>query len=78
MNPARAAVTAAGEKPKTWAEMIRDYAPFTSGSRHQLTLLFNLAQAYRLQGNCDDAALMYRRYLATNPGVEQRTRTLPA
>ncbi|HEX3764385.1 MAG TPA: tetratricopeptide repeat protein [Kofleriaceae bacterium] len=35
-------------------------------------LLFNLAQAYRLQGNCDDAALMYRRYLATNPGVEQR------
>ncbi len=35
-------------------------------------LLFNLAQAYRLQGNCDDAALMYRRYLATNPGPEQR------
>jgi tetratricopeptide (TPR) repeat protein len=35
-------------------------------------LLFNLAQAYRLQGNCDDAALMYRRYLATNPGFEQR------
>lgn len=30
-------------------------------------LLFNLAQAYRLQGNCNDAALMYRRYLATNP-----------
>jgi tetratricopeptide (TPR) repeat protein len=30
-------------------------------------LLFNLAQAYRLQGDCDDAALMYRRYLATNP-----------
>jgi tetratricopeptide (TPR) repeat protein len=35
-------------------------------------LLFNLAQAYRLQGNCDDAALMYRRFLATNPGPEQR------
>jgi len=35
-------------------------------------LLFNLAQAYRLQGNCDDAALMYRRYLATNPDPEQR------
>lgn len=35
-------------------------------------LLFNLAQAYRLQGNCDDAALMYRRYLATGPGPEQR------
>jgi tetratricopeptide (TPR) repeat protein len=36
-------------------------------------LLFNLAQAYRLQGNCDDAALMYRRYLATDPGSEGRT-----
>jgi tetratricopeptide (TPR) repeat protein len=35
-------------------------------------LLFNLAQAYRLQGHCDDAALMYRRYLATNPGPDQR------
>jgi tetratricopeptide (TPR) repeat protein len=35
-------------------------------------LLFNLAQAYRLQGNCDDAALMYRRFLATNPAPEQR------
>lgn len=35
-------------------------------------LLFNLAQAYRLQGNCDDAALMYRRYLTTNPPPEQR------
>ncbi len=33
-------------------------------------LLFNLAQAYRLQGNCDDATLMYRRYLATSPSVE--------
>jgi tetratricopeptide (TPR) repeat protein len=30
-------------------------------------LLFNLAQAYRLQGNCDDAALMYRRYIAAAP-----------
>jgi len=35
-------------------------------------LLFNLAQAYRLRGNCDDAALMYRRYLATNPNPEGR------
>jgi tetratricopeptide (TPR) repeat protein len=35
-------------------------------------LLFNLAQAYRLQGNCDDAALMYRRYIATNPSPEGR------
>jgi len=30
-------------------------------------LLFNIAQAYRLQGNCDDAALMYRRYIAAMP-----------
>lgn len=36
-------------------------------------LLFNLAQAYRLQGNCDDATRMYRRYLATAPSVEGRT-----
>lgn len=35
-------------------------------------LLFNLAQAYRLQGNCDDAALMYRRYLATGPSSQGR------
>jgi tetratricopeptide (TPR) repeat protein len=35
-------------------------------------LLFNLAQAYRLEGNCDDAALMYRRFLATSPEPEQR------
>lgn len=30
-------------------------------------LLFNIAQAYRLQGNCEDAALMYRRFLDTAP-----------
>ena len=35
-------------------------------------LLFNLAQAYRLKGDCEDAALMYRRYLATNPSPEGR------
>src|SRR6187551_2944193 len=35
-------------------------------------LLFNLAQAYRLRGNCDDAALMYRRFLATNPPDDAR------
>jgi tetratricopeptide (TPR) repeat protein len=35
-------------------------------------LLFNLAQAYRLLGNCDDAALMYRRYLATGPDSDGR------
>jgi tetratricopeptide (TPR) repeat protein len=37
-------------------------------------LLFNLAQAYRLQGSCEDAALMYRRYIATVPrsAVDER------
>ena len=35
-------------------------------------LLFNLGQAYRLQGNCDDASLMYRRYLNTGPSPEAR------
>lgn len=35
-------------------------------------LLFNLAQAYRLNGNCDAAALMYRRFLARNPAPDQR------
>lgn len=35
-----------GEPRRTWAEMIRDYAPFNSGSRHQLTLLFNLSTLY--------------------------------
>lgn len=38
--------TGKGAKSVTWAEMIRDYAPFNSGSRHQLTLLFNLATLY--------------------------------
>ncbi len=35
-------------------------------------LLFNLAQAYRLRGSCDDAALMYRRYLDTGVSPEAR------
>ena len=35
-------------------------------------LLFNLAQAYRLQGNCEDAAMMYRRYLGTGPDPDGR------
>lgn len=36
-------------------------------------LLFNLAQVYRLDGNCDDAAWMYRRFLATDPRDDLRT-----
>ena len=35
-------------------------------------LLFNLAQAYRLAGDCDDARIMYRRYLASDPPPEGR------
>jgi tetratricopeptide (TPR) repeat protein len=35
-------------------------------------LLFNLAQAYRLAGRCDDASLMYRRFLASNPPDDAR------
>ncbi len=35
-------------------------------------LLFNLAQAYRLRGDCDDAAVLYRRFLDTNPSPEVR------
>ena len=35
-------------------------------------LLFNLAQAYRLQGTCEDAAVMYQRYLASDPPPEGR------
>ena len=30
-------------------------------------LLFNIAQAYRLAGNCDEASWMYRRFLDTGP-----------
>jgi tetratricopeptide (TPR) repeat protein len=36
-------------------------------------LLFNIAQAYRLAGNCDEAAWMYRRFLDTNPIGSHRT-----
>lgn len=35
-------------------------------------LLFNLAQAYRLAGKCDDAAWMYRRYLDSHPTSDRR------
>jgi tetratricopeptide (TPR) repeat protein len=35
-------------------------------------LLFNLAQVYRLAGDCDDAAWMYRRYLDSQPSEEAR------
>ncbi len=35
-------------------------------------LLFNLAQAYRLSGDCDDATWMYRRFLETDPRADLR------
>lgn len=38
-------------------------------------LLFDLAQAYRRAGNCDDAAYMYRRYLESD-GLEPATRAI--
>ena len=38
-------------------------------------LLFNIAQAYRLAGNCDESAWMYRRFLDTNPSGDRRTRS---
>jgi tetratricopeptide (TPR) repeat protein len=38
------------------------------------SLLFNIAQAYRLAGNCHAAVQMYRRYIAEGP--EQQVRSL--
>jgi tetratricopeptide (TPR) repeat protein len=35
-------------------------------------LLFNIAQSYRLAGNCDESAWMYRRFLDTEPIPEHR------
>jgi tetratricopeptide (TPR) repeat protein len=57
----------AGDYPRAIAAFTQAYVIAPSPA-----LLFNLAQAYRLQGNCDDAALMYRRYLAARPDPEQR------
>ena len=34
------------EEPKSWAAMMRDYAPFHSGTRHQMTMFFSLATLY--------------------------------
>lgn len=33
-------------------------------------LLFNLAQSYRLMGDCENASIMYHRYLASDPPDE--------
>jgi tetratricopeptide (TPR) repeat protein len=80
----RTAPTAVPAKARTLAERGRAYhdAGDYAGAITAFTqayviapspaLLFNLAQAYRLQGDCEDAALMYRRYLSTNPSPEGR------
>src|SRR5262245_58294103 len=34
--------------------------------------LFNIAQAYRQDGNCERALFFYRRYLATRPNAPNR------
>jgi len=57
----------AGDYPNAIAAFTQAYVMAPSPA-----LLFNLAQAYRLLGNCDDAALLYRRYLATGPRPEER------
>jgi tetratricopeptide (TPR) repeat protein len=49
-----------------------EYERAITAFKEAYVILFNLAQSYRLQGNCDDAALMYRRYLATGPSPEAR------
>lgn len=36
------------------------------------SLLFNIAQAYRLAGSCDESAWMYRRFIDTEPRGTQR------
>jgi tetratricopeptide (TPR) repeat protein len=38
-------------------------------------LLYNLAQAHRLAGECAPALVLYRRYLASNPAGKNRERT---
>jgi tetratricopeptide (TPR) repeat protein len=72
------------EKAKTLAEQGRalhdagDYAGAIAAYNAAYVLaprpglLFNIAQAYRLSGDCDDAAFMYRRYLETNPEPNAR------
>lgn len=57
----RAAHTA-GDYPRAIAAFEAAYVIAPSGA-----LLFNLAQDYRLSGDCDDAVLMYKRFLATDP-----------
>jgi tetratricopeptide (TPR) repeat protein len=77
--PARADEIGVPDKAKQLAERGRalhdagDYSGAIEAFREAYVLaprpglLFNLAQAYRLSGDCDDAAFMYRRFLESNP-----------
>src|SRR5204862_6239173 len=57
-----------------YADAIRDFkAAYLRAPSPEL--LYDLAQAYRLSGDCPQAAAMYRRYLATSPTGRQRART---
>jgi tetratricopeptide (TPR) repeat protein len=45
-------------------------ASYTLSGEHEL--LFNLAQAYRLTGDCTRAIVMYKRFIAVDPTANQR------
>jgi tetratricopeptide (TPR) repeat protein len=60
------------------AHDVGDYAAAIAAYKEAYVLapspgvLFNLAQAYRLNGDCVNAALMYRRYLGSSPDEDER------
>jgi hypothetical protein len=56
------------------AEYARAIEVFEQGYRLSRLpgFLFNLAQAHRLAGHCAPAARVYREFLATHPGAEER------
>jgi len=58
----------AGDYPGAIAAFTEAYALAPSPA-----LLFNLAQSYRLGGQCQDASTMYNRFLATDPPAEARS-----
>ncbi|MCX5743525.1 MAG: hypothetical protein NT062_13615 [Proteobacteria bacterium] len=56
---------AAGDYRRAIDAFERAYVLAPSGN-----LIFNLAQAYRLAGDCENALIMYRRFLLSGPTVE--------
>lgn len=60
------------------AHVAGDYARAAQAFEHAYVLapsnalLFDLAQAYRLAGDCESAAIMYRRYLDASDDVDAR------